>query len=355
MKAFKNILATILVGLLLVSCNNATDPMENTTDTEKNDVSNTETVAKTDEITTGNIDENTTDNGNNPDVPEPPKSSKLNSLIYNDGTYSSSAVEYDDNKNFRSKKYQDEEAPKTRTVKIFDVEHTLTYKESYIMEYTGLSVDDYAVDDIEHGGVEFIADSDQIFGYYNIPMQAEIITEQEYRDFIRSLVPADIDFLSYDCHVVTYYKDSSKNMDEKFVGKDEDADVKSHIFTYNEKYKNVGTGNSIYFLSDRDNTFMMRIVTPNYEKEMLHKTIDEFLAASDEFQSDMFAKIKEPCTPQEMTNYYSAFFMRDGKAYISSNIGIKITYVEEDGTSFTETEDFRVITSLKSDEDTSEN
>lgn len=327
--------------------------MENTTDTEKNDVSNTETVAKTDEITTGNIDENTTDNGNNPDVPEPPKSSKLNSLIHNDGTYSSSVVEYDDTKNFRFKKYQDEKAPKTRTIKIFDVEHTLTYKETEMTEYSGVCVDYYKVSDIEGGIICFISNSDQMIKCYNIPIPRELKIEQEYKDFIRSLVPAEIDYSAYDYAVETFY--NGKFSEDKFIEKDENTDVRYCALIYSERYKNVETGNYVFFVSRSDNTFQLEIIMANYDMEVLHKTIDEFLEASDEFQRDIFAKIKEPCVPQEITKQYHSFFMRDGKAYILSNIYIDVSSIDEDGISFITTENFYVITSLKSDEDTSEN
>lgn len=355
MKKLQKFISVILICLLLASCNNAVDHGENTTDGASENINSENTTNEentTDGTTTGDgsTEETTTDDN---DVE--PKPSKLNNLIHDDKTLSGNGLKNDDTEYYKQQVFTNPAAPKTRSVELFGVEHTLTYLRSGLMSYSGIPVDQYTVDDIENAWILFLADSDQVVRYENIPLPKVYESEQEYKDLIRSLIPADMDISNYEYFVETRYDDiaddSTKNENKFVYG--EGVTNCSYTFRYYDKldtYDNVYTGNLIYFYVYANNKIYMDMWSPDYDREIMQKTFDEFFSAGDELQNFIFSRLKENYTPIEIYDLSYNFYIRDGVPFIVTSGYIKYSWINSSGVEKFWDEYFIVITHLNSDQ-----
>lgn len=337
-KKLKTILSIILVGLLLVSCNNADKPNEDTT----------ESITTTKENTTN---EQTTTN-KDPIIPE--KTSKLNLLIGNTDTESITPIRGDSIDKFGARVHNDENAVKTRKIEIAGVEYSLTYKESGIMRYSDMEIHNYTIDGVEYRSVLFNAETGDAVKYINIPFNSEFTTEKDYTDFIASLMPASMDISNFKYSVKSNYNQTTDEKieyinEDKFVEKNENIEINNYKFAYIRKFENVSLGSEVSatFYKDR---FTMEAFDFKYDDTVAEKTITEFNKSSDEFQEIVFGRIQSSYKPVRIQYAAHVFFTRDGQNYIRSEIELEFVRYDDEDAEYPYTTLLTVITSINQDE-----
>lgn len=125
---------------------------------------------------------------------------------------------------FDEVEFIDSNAAKTITTEIMGVSYTLPYKNSVVMELTGIKAhvygDDYTVQ------VFVDAESGKIIKYNNIPYAENFNTEDEYKSFIAGLIDSNIDLSLYNYFCRTWYT----------IEEDVDYGTRSRIMVTNKFY-----------------------------------------------------------------------------------------------------------------------
>ena len=306
-----------------------TDAIEETTETTVYEETTVETVT-TAEATS---DEETTE-ANQCTVP-------FNTVLFQTPQESSSKFNISKaSADFSEKIYVDETATSYITLDIFGNEYKLSYKESAQLPRSDMIVNTYQyLGDEDDFKILINAATGEIVEYIGVSYEHNCISEEDYLDCIKSLLPEKYSLDLYNSYkVYTHYYSFGENYMEskeiegfKMCGENEQ--LGGHTFVFTQKIGNVSLANHVSVEFSHGSIYI-ELYDFGYDLDEASVFIESFEKVESQFKTYITSKAKEDYTVSNIENKFYQFFMKGGIPYIMITSEIEMYRGEDKSQTF---------------------
>ncbi len=314
------------LALLLVSCSTIRDDNSSTSDINTNSSEET-----TGDINTNSSEETTADTVMGDD---PVDADYLLSTAILQTSEDQSIFKPLEFASFKTVEYTDTAAKQTLQLEIDGIKHSFLYENSASLAMADIDVDVYKLKDSQNSKVFINKTDGSVVKYVNIPLNSKLQTESDYNEFIRNILPDNLDFANYNYRCTTHYYAISElgvesSVEEGFRSCSESERLGSYSFYYDRSIQNIKTSEHIS-AEFRQNNFTLEIYDLSFDKEF-----EKLFSVSDKLESQIAAHIASNMSEiklfKELSVDSMTLFVKDGTPYILVNSTIKFCSKENSG------------------------
>ena len=241
---------------------------------------------------------------------------------------------------FSEKIYVDETATSYITLDIFGNEYKLSYKESAQLPRSDMIVNTYQYfGDEDDFKILINAATGEIVEYIGVSYEHNCISEEDYLDCIKSLLPEKYSLDLYNSYkVYTHYYSFGENYMEskeiegfKMCGENEQ--LGGHTFVFTQTIGNVSLANHVSVEFSHGSIYI-ELYDFGYDLDEASVFIESFEKVESQFKTYITSKAKEDYTVSNIENKSYQFFMKGGIPYIMITSKIEMYRGEDKSQTF---------------------
>ena len=236
---------------------------------------------------------------------------------------------------FSEKIYVDKTAESHITLDILGTEYKLSYQESARLPRSDMRVHTYKYDEDEVSFKILVnASTGEIVEYIGVPYAHNCISEEDYLECIRNLLPEKYSLDLYNSYKVYthYYSFGEDYMESKeiegFKMCGENEQLGGHTFMFTQTIGNVSLANhvSVEFAYGR---IYIELYDFGYDLEEANIFIESFEKVENQFKAYITSQVKDDYIVSNIDNKFYQFFMKGGIPYIMITSEVEL-YLGED-------------------------